>query len=119
MASFYCQFRVIARDEGRSATAAAAYRAAERIRDVRTGLEHDYRCREGVVSADIVLLDGAPEWAKRASREYLWSAAELAERRKNSIVAREVENALPSELSARDRRSLALAFAGSLRTGLG
>src|SRR3546814_12275651 len=48
----------------------------------------------------------APEWA--ADRERLWNAAELAETRKNATVAREYEIALPVELSADERRELAL-----------
>src|SRR3546814_11463065 len=51
----------------------------------------------------------APEWA--ADRERLWNAAELAETRKNATVAREYEIALPAELSADERRELALGLA--------
>src|SRR3546814_8719311 len=51
----------------------------------------------------------APEWA--ADRERLWNAAELAETRKNATVAREYEIALPVELSADERRELALGLA--------
>src|SRR3546814_7097626 len=49
------------------------------------------------------------EWA--ADRERLWNAAELAETRKNATVAREYEIALPVELSADERRELALGLA--------
>src|SRR3546814_3166781 len=48
-------------------------------------------------------------WA--ADRERLWNAAELAETRKNATVAREYEIALPVELSADERRELALGLA--------
>ena len=41
MASHHMCCKVISRGQGRSATAAAAYRAAERICDRRTGLEHE------------------------------------------------------------------------------
>lgn len=41
MASYHMCCKVISRGQGRSATAAAAYRAAERICDRRIGLEHD------------------------------------------------------------------------------
>ncbi len=39
---------IISRGKGRSVTAAAAYRAAERIKDLRTGEIHDYRKKKGV-----------------------------------------------------------------------
>src|SRR3546814_20655015 len=51
----------------------------------------------------------APEWAD--DRERLWNAAELAETRKNATVAREYEIAPPVELSADERRELALGLA--------
>src|SRR3546814_20474565 len=51
----------------------------------------------------------APGWA--ADRGRRWNAAELAETRKNATVAREYESALPVELSADERRELALGLA--------
>ena len=49
MASYHITCKTIGRSAGRSATAAAAYRSAERIRDMRTGEEHDYTRKRGVV----------------------------------------------------------------------
>jgi hypothetical protein len=65
-----------------------------------------------VDSAELVLPVGAPEWA--GDRAALWNAAEKAETRKNSTVAREFEVALPSELSATERRALAMTFGQEL-----
>src|SRR3546814_7363396 len=56
-----------------------------------------------------MLPTAAPAWA--ADRERLWNAAELAETRKNATVAREYEIALPVEMSADERRELALGLA--------
>jgi hypothetical protein len=109
VAIFHLTVKAISRSAGRSATAAAAYRAGEKIVDARTGEIHDYTKKRGVESADIVLPDGAPEWAN--DRSQLWNAAELAEKRKDACVAREFEVALPSELSKDERRQLALDFA--------
>ena len=63
MAIYHLNVKPISRSSGRSATAAAAYRAAERIDDQRTGQIHDYTRKGGVESADIVLPDNAPTWA--------------------------------------------------------
>src|SRR3546814_3691560 len=52
--------------------------------------------------------DGA-EWSADGVRR--WNAAELEETRKNATVAREYEIALPVELSADERRELALGLA--------
>jgi hypothetical protein len=79
------------------------------ITDERTGEIHNYRRKRGVESADIVLPDGAPEWA--TDRVALWNAAEQAEKRKDACVAREFEVALPAELSPAERRRLVLDFA--------
>src|SRR3546814_3201071 len=43
MASFHLAVKTIGRSAGRSATAAAAYRAGVEITDERTGLVHDYK----------------------------------------------------------------------------
>lgn len=109
MAIYHLSVKAISRSAGRSATAAAAYRAGVEITDTRTGEIHDYTRKRGIVSADLVLPAGAPDWA--TDRAALWNAAEHAERRKDACVAREYEVALPSELPADARRQLALDFA--------
>lgn len=48
--------------------------------------------------------DHAPDWAKDPAR--LWNAAEQAENRRNSTVAREFEISLPHELTEDQRRAL-------------
>lgn len=109
MAIFHLSVKTISRSAGRTATAAAAYRAGVEITDERTGDVHDYRRKSGIESAELVLPAEAPEWA--SNRNALWNAAEQAETRKNSTVAREFEIALPAELSAGDRQRLARDFA--------
>lgn len=109
MAIYHLSVKTISRSAGRSATAAAAYRAGDRIADDRTGELHDYGRKRGIESAELILPAGAPEWA--SDRALLWNAAEQAERRKNSTVAREFEIALPAELSAEERARLARDFA--------
>lgn len=109
MAIYHLSVKTISRSAGRSATAAAAYRAAVAITDMRTGEHHDYRRKRGVESAQIILPAAAPAWA--GDRASLWNAAENSETRKNSTVAREFEIALPSELSDSERQRLAIDFA--------
>jgi ATP-dependent exoDNAse (exonuclease V) alpha subunit len=109
MAIYHLSVKTISRSAGRSVTAAAAYRASEKIVDARTGEIHDYTHKKGVLSTDIILPKNAPEWAKE--REALWNAAEQSETRKNSTVGREFEIALPDELNESQRRQLAIALA--------
>jgi hypothetical protein len=100
---------MISRSQGRSATAAIAYRVAERIEDRRTGLTFDYAARGGVDHTEILAPDHAPDWVR--DRSELWNRVEESETRKNSQVAREVRVALPAELTHAQRVDLVRAFA--------
>lgn len=88
--------------------AAAAYRAAERLHDERLDRDHDFRAKAGVVHSEVLLPEGAPErWSDRAM---LWNEVERVERRKDAVLAREVEFALPRELSRAEGVRLARDF---------
>ena len=108
MAIYHLNTSAISRSGGRSSTAAAAYRAAERIEDRRTGEVHDYTRKSGVEHSEIVAPDHAPAWAH--DRSALWNAVEQSETRVNSRVAREVRVALPSELTLEQNANLVRAF---------
>jgi len=112
MAIFHLSVKAVSRAKGRSATAAAAYRAATQILDERTGLLHDYRQKHGVAHTEILAPDDSPSWARE--RDRLWNEAEQAECRKNSTVAREFEVALPDELTAGQRLTLARDLANQI-----
>lgn len=99
---------MISRSQGRSATAASAYRVAERIEDRRTGLVFDYAAKGGVDHTEILAPDHAPDWVR--DRSELWNRVEESETRKNSQVAREVRVALPAELTHAARVELVRAF---------
>lgn len=107
MAIFHFKLSLIRRRDGRSAVAAAAYRAGARIDDQRLGRTHDYSRKSGVVET------GLEGWS--GTRADLWNAAETAERHPRAIVAREIVVALPHELTAADRRTLVTDFASYIR----
>ena len=104
MAIYHLRATMISRSQGRSATAAIAYRVAERIEDRRTGLTFDYAARGGVDHTEILAPDHAPDWVR--DRSELWNRVEESETRKNSQVAREVRVALPDELTHAQRVAL-------------
>ena len=113
MAIYHLSMKPMSRASGRSSVAAAAYRAAEKLENQRDGLVHDFSRRSGVEHAEIVLPEGADtEWAK--DRSALWKAAEASEKRRDARVAREIEVALPHELSAEQRLELTREFAQGL-----
>lgn len=91
------------RGDGRSAIAAAAYRAGAEIVNERSGLIHDYTRKRGVEHVEIFTRGGVPV----PDKSDLWNAAEAAEKRKDGRTAREVLIALPAELDAGQRLALA------------
>lgn len=107
MASYHLSMKAVSRSAGRSSTAAASYRAGEKIIDERTGEIHDYTRKGGVESTDIVF----PEGCSPMTRAELWNGVEKHHKRGDALVAREFEVALPDELSPDERRRLAVDFA--------
>ncbi len=97
MAIYHFSAKVIQRSRGRSAVAAAAYRSASELEDERLGRSHDFTAKAGVVHSEIMLLEGAPDrWLDRSA---LWNEVEAIERRHDAVLAREIEFAIPRELS--------------------
>jgi Ti-type conjugative transfer relaxase TraA len=108
MAIYHFSAKVISRATGSSALAAAAYRSASRLYDQRLDRHHDFSDKAGVIHSEVMLPEGAPEQFLERAR--LWNEVEAAEKRIDAQVAREIEFALPRELSAGDGIELARAF---------
>ena len=110
MAIFHLSAKVISRGKGQSAIAAAAYRSGEKLFDEQAGEQKLYRAREErILYTDILAPLHAPEWA--FDRNGLWNHAERAEKRKDAQLAREIEIALPHELTDQQREWLVKDFA--------
>ncbi|ASR52452.1 Ti-type conjugative transfer relaxase TraA [Blastomonas fulva] len=108
MAIYHFSAKAISRAAGSSALAAAAYRAGEKLHDDRLGRTHDFTNKAGVVHSEIMLPEGANEaWT---DREKLWNDVEAAELRKDSQLAREIEFALPREMTQAQAIELARDF---------
>ena len=104
MAIYHCSIKIISRGKGKSAVAAAAYRAGEKITNEFDGETHDYTRKGGVVHTEILLPDHAP--AAFSDRAVLWNEVEKIEKAKNAQLAREIELALPAELTREQNISL-------------
>ena len=98
----------IKRSEGRSAVAAAAYRSGTKLTNEWDGLTHDYTRKGGVVHAEIMLPAHAPP--EFADRSTLWTSVEQIEKSRDSQLAREIEAALPRELSREQQLALVRAY---------
>lgn len=117
MAIYHLHVKVIGRKAGSSAVASAAYRSASRLRDARIDRVQDFSAKRGVVHSEVLLPDGAPEmWS---DRERLWNDVEVFEVRKDAQLAREVEFALPREMSQAQGIALARDFVQSEFVDLG
>ena len=112
MSIFHLSVKPISRATGRSATAAAAYRAGAEIVDHRTGEVHDYTRKGDIEHSEILVPPGAPTWAE--DRSALWNAAEAAENRKDARVARDYEVAIPKELTRAQGIALVRDYSQSL-----
>lgn len=97
MAIYHCSIKIGTRSAGRSACGAAAYRAADKVQDRETGLTHDFQRKSGVVQSEILLPENAPQ--EYLDRETLWNSAQAAERQKDAQLFREIEVALPVEMT--------------------
>ncbi|WP_227339774.1 Ti-type conjugative transfer relaxase TraA [Sphingopyxis sp. P8] len=111
MALYHFSAKVISRAVGSSAVAAAAYRSADRLHDERLGRAHDFSNKAGVVHSEVLLPEGAPEeWQ---TREKLWNDVEAVEVRKDAQLAREIEFAIPREMTEGQGIGLARDFVQS------
>ncbi|HHR1385276.1 TPA: Ti-type conjugative transfer relaxase TraA [Legionella pneumophila] len=108
MAIYRFSAQIISRSQGRSIVAASAYRSGEELVDERTGVIHDFTDKSEVVHKEIFVPPNAPEWMN--NRSDLWNAVELSEKRKDAQLAREVQLALPRELSMEQNIELVREF---------
>ena len=104
MAIFHLSVKIISRSKGQSAIASAAYRSGDKLHDERYDENQDYTNKRFIEHSEIQLPENAPQ--KYLDRATLWNSVEKAEKAKNAQLAREVELALPRELSAEQRIKL-------------
>jgi len=94
---YHLDIRYFSRRRGQSVVAAASYRSGQRLYDRYYGETHDFTAKGGIVHNTILLpLNAPPEYS---DRETLWNAVEYAEKRRDARLAREVECAIPTELT--------------------
>ena len=91
------------KSSGRSAVAAAAYRAGEKLHDEESGKNWKYKKEEAIYSK-ITLPQNAPK--EFADRETLWNSVQKVEKNADSRLARELVIAFPNELSREQARRI-------------
>ena len=108
IAIFHAPIKIIQRSKGRSAVATAAYRSGTKLTNGWDGLTYDYTKKRDIVHSEIMLPAHAPP--EFADRSTLWNSVELNEKAKDSQLAREIEVALPVELSRDEQLKLIRAY---------
>ena len=108
IAIFHCPIQIIKRSIGKSAVAAAAYRSGERLVNEWDGMTHDYTHKGGIVHTEIMLPAHAPP--EFQDRSTLWNSVEQIEKASDAQLAREIEVALPVELSPAAQLALVRSF---------
>lgn len=108
MAIYHFSVQIISRSNGSSSVASAAYRSGDKLKDERMGKIHDYSRKKGIEYSEILVPSNAPYWAK--DRERLWNEVEIIEKSKNSQIVREINVALPKELSLEEQIKLVKNF---------
>jgi ATP-dependent exoDNAse (exonuclease V) alpha subunit len=111
MAIFHLSLRMVQRSKGQSVVAVAADRARALLHD--RSLDQRFaplpaKHRIQPILSEILLPEGVPE--RWRDRETLWNEVEGRERRRDSSLAREVEIALPAELSPTQAAALARGY---------
>ena len=108
IAIFHCPVKIIQRSKGRSAVAAAAYRSGEKLTNEWDGEIHDYTHKGCIVHREIMLPSHAPP--EFSDRSTLWNSVERIEKSSDAQLAREIEVALPVELSRAEQLDLIRAY---------
>ena len=111
IAIYHCNIGIVSRGKGKSAVAAAAYRSGEKITNEWDGMTHDYTRKRGVVHTEILLPPHAPP--SFSDRAALWNSVELYEKAGNAQLAREIDAALPIELSREEQIRLVREYCSS------
>ncbi|MDQ0418721.1 hypothetical protein J2Z48_002925 [Croceifilum oryzae] len=107
MAIYHLSMQIVSRGKGQNAVAMAAYRSGEKLLDEDSGEVKNYQ-RLTPPEAFILAPKHAPIWAY--DREQLWNEVERVEKRVDSQLAREMNIALPRELTNEEQRILVEEF---------
>ena len=111
IAIYHWNIGIVSRGKGKSAVAAAAYRSGEKLTNEWDGMTHDYTRKGGVVHTEIMLpLHALPSFSDRST---LWNSVELYEKAGNAQLAREIDAALPIELSREEQIRLVREYCSS------
>jgi len=116
VATYHLHLSKIGRSEGKSAIACAAYRSCSKLYDPEQDKTFNFvPKRKQLVKSGIILPEQKQNQLKKSDqdlRQELWIKVHEVDRRKNSVLAREITVALPKELQKEEVKELTEKFAG-------
>lgn len=101
MSIYHLEAQIIGRSEGRNAVACAAYRAGEKLYCEETNEYKNFDRKQHITYKAIMLPPNAPR--EYADRQTLWNAVQKIEKNKNAQLCRELNIALPIELTQEEQ----------------
>ena len=106
LAIYHCSVKAHARSQesANHAVRSAAYRAGTKLVDELSGNIFNYSYKSEVTYSEIMVPANAPDWA--SNRTLLWNNVEKSEKRVDARLFREVEVALPHELTDEQNQEL-------------
>ena len=118
MAIYHLHAQIIGRSGGRSAVASAAYRHCARMEIEAEARVADYSNKKGLAHSEFSLPDETPAWLRTlidgrdaaGASAALWNAVEAFEKRADAQFMREMDLALPVELSREQNIELMRTF---------
>jgi ATP-dependent exoDNAse (exonuclease V) alpha subunit len=119
MAIYHFTLKNISRGTGRNIISAAAYRRAAKFFDEEEGKTWNYSNKPHIIHREILVPANAPLWAKEYTSvgeqsnelaEKLWNKVCLSEKRIDARLAKEIEFALPMELTQEQNVQLVREF---------
>lgn len=118
MAIYHFHAQIIGRGQGRSAVASAAYRHCARMEIEAEARVADYSNKKGLAHSEFAVPGKTPTWLRAAldgrdaagASAAFWNAVEAFEKRADAQFMREMDLALPAELTREQNIELMRAF---------
>lgn len=115
MAIFHCHVDCYRRSEGRSAVGGLAYRRGSKMSCNVTGKKFDFRKKEEVIYSEFIPANCDKRVHDLASIKKLFEQIETTEKHPRATLGREIECALPKELTPAQQVALSKSFISRLR----
>ena len=114
MAIAHFSASIVSRGNGSSAVLSAAYRHCARMDFEREARTVDYSRKLGLLHEEFVIPEDAPDWLRSmiadrsvaGAAEAFWNRVEAFEKREDAQLAKDINFALPLELTAEQRTRL-------------